>query len=154
MASKVAAAKMAAWSGVRTVIADAGRRGVVPDAIAGAAGVGTIVRPRPQRLAARKLWIAFAVGASGVLRVDDGARRALLERGTSLLPAGVIGVEGAFAADEAVEVVGADGVVFAKGLVSVGADAVRLMAGRRTSDLPDGSPHEVIHRDDLVIVPG
>jgi glutamate 5-kinase len=154
MASKVGAAKIAAWSGVRTVIADAGRSGVVRDAIDGVTGVGTIVRPRSQRLAARKLWIAFAVGASGVLVVDDGARRALLERGTSLLPAGITAVEGSFAADEAVEVVGTDGVVFAKGLVSVGADAVRLMAGRRTSDLPDGSPHEVIHRDDLVIVPG
>jgi glutamate 5-kinase len=154
MASKVAAAKIAAWSGVRTVIADAGRTGVVRDAIGGVAGVGTIVHPRVQRLAARKLWIAFAVGASGSLVVDDGARRALLERGTSLLPAGITGVEGSFAADEAVEVKGTDGVVFAKGLVSVGADAVRLMAGRRTSDLPDGSPHEVIHRDDLVIVPG
>jgi glutamate 5-kinase len=153
MASKVAAAKIAAWSGVRTVIADAGRSGVVRDAIAAAPGVGTIVHPRTQRLAARKLWIAFAVGASGVLVVDEGARRALLEGGRSLLPAGITTVDGSFSADDAVEVVGPDGAVFAKGLVSVGADAVRLMAGRRTSDLPEGSPHEVIHRDDLVIVP-
>jgi glutamate 5-kinase len=153
MASKLAAAKMAAWSGVRTVIAAADRAGVLGDALAGQAGTGTVVHPRPQRLAARKLWIAFAVGSSGVLVVDDGARKALLERGTSLLPAGLVAVDGDFTAQDAVEVAGTDGVVFAKGLAAVGADAARLMAGRRTSDLPEGSPHEVVHRDDLVLVP-
>jgi glutamate 5-kinase len=154
MASKVAAAKIAAWSGVRTVIGDARRPGVVLDAISGVSGVGTVVHPRPQRLAARKLWIAFAVGAAGTITVDEGARTALLERGTSLLPAGIVGVEGDFEATDAVEIAGPDGIVFAKGLVAVGAEVARASAGRRTSDLPEGAPHEIVHRDDLVIVPG
>ena len=91
--------------------------------------------------------------AGGVVRVDDGARRALLERNVSLLPAGVVGVEGRFEADEAVELAGPDGVVFAKGLVRIGAAALAAVAGRRTADLPEGTPHEVVHRDDLVVLP-
>jgi glutamate 5-kinase len=85
--------------------------------------------------------------------VDDGARRALTRDGRSLLPAGVRDVEGRFAADDAVEVVGEDGRPFAKGLARVSGDTLRAIAGRRTSELPDGTPHEVIHRDDLVVLP-
>jgi glutamate 5-kinase len=153
MASKLAAAKIAAWSGVRAVIAAAERPGVLAEAIAGHPGVGTVVQPRDRRLPARKLWIAFAVGADGVVRVDDGARRALVERGTSLLPAGVVGVEGRFDVDDAVEVADSTGRVFAKGLVRMSASAVRAVAGNRTADLPEGTPGEVIHRDDLVVLP-
>jgi glutamate 5-kinase len=153
MASKLAAAKIAAWSGVRAVIAAADRPGVLADAVDGVAGVGTAVRPREKRLAARKLWIAFAVGSQGRVVVDEGARRALVERGVSLLPAGVREVRGHFVADDAVEVAGPDGGVFAKGLVRVGAVQLAALAGRRTSELPEGVPHEVVHRDDLVVLP-
>src|SRR5688572_15470425 len=90
MASKLAAAKIAAWSGVRAVIAAADRPHVLRGVLANEPGAGTVVRPHDRRLPARKLWIAFAVGASGVVVVDDGARRALTERNTSLLPAGVV----------------------------------------------------------------
>ena len=106
MASKLSAAKIAAWSGVRAVIAQASRPGVLAEAVRGEPGVGTVVLPRSRRLPARKLWIAFAVGSSGTVIVDDGAKRALLERGVSLLPAGVAGVKGSFDADDAVEIVG------------------------------------------------
>jgi glutamate 5-kinase len=153
MASKLAAAKMAAWSGVRAVIAAADRSGVLVAAADGAPGVGTIVRPRERRLSARKLWIAFAVGASGTVVVDGGARTALIERQTSLLPAGVVGVEGSFDADDAVEIAGQDGRVFAKGLVRHPAARIKEWAGRRTSALPPDLPHEVVHRDDLVVLP-
>jgi glutamate 5-kinase len=95
-----------------------------------------VVVPRPQRLAARKLWIAFAVGASGTVVVDAGARRALEERGVSLLPAGVLDVHGGFDADDAVEIAGPDGTVFAKGLVRHPAGRLKELAGRRTSTLP------------------
>jgi glutamate 5-kinase len=153
MASKVAAAKMASWSGVRAVIAAADREGVLADAVAATPGVGTVVHPRQQRISARKLWIAFALESGGRIRVDDGARQALLERGVSLLPAGVTEVEGSFLASDGVEIVGSDEVVFAKGLSQMSAADLRSVAGQRTSDLPDGMLHEVVHRDDLVIVP-
>jgi glutamate 5-kinase len=152
MASKLAAAKIAAWSGVRAVIASAD----VPDVVIGAIEqrtIGTTVHARATRLSSRKLWIAFARGATGRVVVDEGAERALREHGRSLLPAGVREVEGAFEPDEAVEVVGADGGPFAKGLVRYSAADLRAIAGRRTTELPDGTPQVVIHRDDLVVLP-
>jgi len=152
MASKLAAAKMASWSGVRAVIAAAGRSGVLDDAIAGRAGVGTVVLPRARRLSARKLWIAFALPSRGRIVIDDGAVRAVAAGGRSLLAAGVTGVHGDFDADDAVEVVGADGTVVAKGLVRLGATTLRSRAGRRSADLVDGAG-EVVHADDLVVLP-
>ncbi|HWE56684.1 MAG TPA: glutamate 5-kinase [Acidimicrobiales bacterium] len=153
MASKLTAARMAAWSGVRAVIAAASRPSVLADALAGAPGVGTVFVPRSLRLPARKLWIAFAIGASGTVVVDDGARDALTHRNVSLLPAGVIDVAGDFEADEAVELAGPDGKVFAKGLSRHSATAVRGLAGRRTADLPADTVAEIVHRDDLVLLP-
>jgi glutamate 5-kinase len=152
MASKLAAAKMAAWSGVRAVIAAASAPNVLVQAIEGRP-VGTSFAPRGQRLSSRKLWIAFAQGAAGRIVVDDGARAALLERGRSLLPAGVRKVEGDFEPDAAVEVVDEHGRAFAKGLSRYSAATLRSVAGRRTAELPDGLPHEVVHRDDLVVLP-
>jgi glutamate 5-kinase len=153
MVSKLAAAKIAAWSGVRAVIAAADRPGVVAGAVAGEPGIGTVVRPHDRRLPARKLWIAFAVGSAGTIVVDDGARRALVERGTSLLPAGVVDVHGAFDAEDAVEIADSAGRVFAKGLSRHPAARVKEWCGRRTVDLPADLPHEVVHRDDLVVLP-
>ena len=153
MASKLAAAKMAAWSGVRTVIAAASRHGVLRAAVAGEAGVGTVVHPRDRRLPARKLWIAFAVGSSGTIVVDEGARRALASGGRSLLPAGVVDVAGQFEVEDAVEIAGPDGRVFAKGLARYRSALVRQWKGSQTADLPPDVPHEVVHRDDLVMLP-
>jgi glutamate 5-kinase len=152
MASKLAAAKIAAWSGVEAVIADASRPGVLAQVVGSVPGVGTRFRPRDRRLAARKLWIAFAIGASGTIVVDDGARRALTERGRSLLPAGVVAVRGEFAVDDAVEIAGADGSVFAKGLVRQPSGVVAAWAGRRSDQLPEDESPEVVHRDDLVVI--
>jgi len=151
MATKLRAAKMASWSGIRTVIAAAERPGVLPAAVASEPGVGTVVRARDRRLGARKLWIAFARPYEGVLQVDDGARQALVERGTSLLPVGITSASGDFSAGDAVEIADSGGRVFAKGLVRMGAKELRSAAGRRTAELPEGAPHEVVHRDDLVV---
>ena len=152
MASKLAAAKMASWSGVRTVIAAAARPGVLDDAVAGTPGIGTTVLARERRLAARKLWIAFALPAEGQVVVDDGAVAALTRGGRSLLAAGVVGHHGEFGIDAAVEIAGRDGRVVAKGLTRVDSDALALMAGRRSAELIEGSG-EVVHRDDLVVMP-
>ncbi len=153
MASKLAAAKIAAWSGVRVVIASAERPGVLQDALAGVPGVGTVVKPRPARLPARKLWIAFALAAAGTLVVDAGAERALCQDGVSLLAVGVREVRGNFAPDDAVAIAGPDGRVFAKGLVRHSAKALTGWVGWQSSRLPPDVPHEVVHRDDLVILP-
>jgi len=142
MATKVAAAKIAAWSGVRTVIAAAERTDVLADALAAVPGVGTVVQPRTHGISARKVWIAFAVGSSGRVHVDDGARRALTERNSSLLAAGVTKVEGDFYVGDAVEVLDHDGRVIAKGLTRIDATSLRSPGTE--------VPSLVIHRDDLV----
>jgi glutamate 5-kinase len=116
----------------------------VAAALANEPGVGTVFRARESRLSARKLWIAFALGSSGRLTVDDGARSALTSRGRSLLAAGVTEASGAFRPDDAVEISGPDGEVFAKGLVRVYAERATEWIGRRSQ--------VVVHRDDLVLV--
>ncbi|HEY1733631.1 MAG TPA: PUA domain-containing protein, partial [Acidimicrobiales bacterium] len=151
-ASKLAAAKIATWSGVEVVIADGKRPGVLGAVVAGEAAAGTVFRAHQRRLPARKLWIAFALGSSGVLVVDDGARRAVVERGRSLLAAGVVAVHGRFDPDDAVEIVGPDGQVFAKGLVRHSSGRSDEWVGRRSEELPDDLPHEIVHRDDLVLL--
>ena len=152
MASKLTAAKMASWSGVRTVIAAAERPGVLADAVDGSGRVGTVFPPHGRALSARKLWIAFALRPSGRLVVDEGARRALVERGTSLLPSGVVEVSGRFDADDAVEICGPDGVVFAKGISRMPSSRSPAWLGRRSTELPADMPPEVVHRDDLVVL--
>ena len=124
----------------------------VADAIADRPGVGTIVRPQPKPLSARKLWIGFAAEVAGAVRVDDGARRALIERPVSLLPAGVTEITSGFAVGDVIDVLDADGVAVARGRASVGARDLVTVIGSQTRDLPDGMVHEVIHRDDLVVL--
>ncbi len=153
MASKVSAAKIAAWSGVRTVIAAAHRDDVLLDAINGVAGVGTTVAAHERDLPARKLWIAFAVRSSGLVSVDAGARKALERGGTSLLAAGVVGVTGEFDIDDAVEIADESGEVFAKGLVRMSSTTLADASGHSRSELPVEVPAQVVHADDLVILP-
>jgi len=152
MAAKLAAAKMATWTGVRVVIAAANRPGVLQDAIDGRPGVGTIVHPQDRKLSARKLWIAFAVPSQGRIVVDQGARHALVEGAKSLLPAGLVDIVGDFGANSAVDIVLQDGEVFAKGIAKLSSSGLRATLGMRTTDLPDGVIHETVHRDDLVVL--
>jgi glutamate 5-kinase len=152
MASKLAAAKIATWSGVETVIADAKRDRVLASILDGQPGTGTVFRARQSRLSARKLWIAFALGASGVVTVDEGAKRALTEWNRSLLAAGVVSVTGEFSPEDAVEIALPDGSVFAKGLIRYPSARAGQWVGRRSEELPDDLPGEVVHRDDLVVL--
>lgn len=147
VATKIAAARMAAWSGIPTVIADAADPEASIKAVAGEE-VGTWIAPRENRLAARKLWIAFGLPSWGRIRVDAGAARALIERGSSLLAVGVVSVEGEFSVGDAVEVIDASGNLVGKGLAGIGSSMLAKVAGRHTSEVGG----EVIHRDDLVML--
>ena len=151
MASKLAAARIASWSGVETVIAASAHPNVVMAAVRGEA-VGTRFRAHDRHLSARRLWIAFAAEVEGTVVIDDGARTALVERGTSLLPAGVTAVMGSFDADAVVDVVDASGTVVARGMAAMAATQVDAAKGRRTADLSDLTAVEVVHRDDLVVL--
>lgn len=151
MASKLSAARMASWAGVRAVIAKASLPGSLVDAVAGRP-VGTTFLPSNRNLPARKLWIGFATNVEGGVVVDDGARRALVERGTSLLPAGIVEVHGSFGAGDVVEVLDSAGVLVARGIAGTDSDVLRDTKGRRTGDLPANVAHEFVHRDDLLVL--
>ena len=151
MASKFAAARMASWSGTRAVIAAADRADVLVEAAAGLM-VGTTFQPSGRRLPARKLWIGFASQVEGAVIVDDGARRALVERGKSLLPAGVTKVTGDFDEGDVIEVRDSSNAVIARGMTLSASNTLHQIIGKRTTELPSDVAHEVIHRDDLVLL--
>ncbi|MAT03503.1 MAG: glutamate 5-kinase [Acidimicrobiaceae bacterium] len=158
MASKLTAARMASWSGVRSVIGRASREGILADAVSDEL-VGTTFEAHGRVLSARRLWIAFAAEVHGRVVVDDGARRALVDGHKSLLPAGVVAVEGDFEVGHVVDIVTLDpatpdGRIFARGRTSIGSAQLRGSIGRRTADLPDDVNDEVVHRDDLVVIDG
>jgi glutamate 5-kinase len=125
------------------------------DILSGAEG-GTWFAATGRRRATRLLWLAHATEPKGQLVLDDGAVRAVTTRGTSLLPAGVVGVHGAFVAGEPVDLVDTDGVAIARGLVNYDAAEVPTLLGRTTRDLVaelgDGYERELVHRDDLVLL--
>jgi glutamate 5-kinase len=156
MVTKLQAAQKAATSGVPMIIAN-GRTEHVLERLLGGEPLGTYFAPKTDRLGARKRWIAFAVPPQGRLTVDAGAVRALTLGGKSLLPSGVVQVDGDFAAGEVVAVAGeADGKEFARGLVNFDAPELRQIRGAKTRDIEPRlgykSFDEVIHRDNLVIL--
>ncbi len=152
MLSKLAAAKMASWCGIRVVISHAHSEDVVVRALAGER-VGTEIKPHMPPLTARKAWIAFGASPQGKLFVDEGARRALVEKGASLLAVGVRKVDGEFDVGSAVEIADEAGRIFAKGIAKLPADRARSVAGKRSFELGH-DPGEVVHRDDMVVLPG
>jgi glutamate 5-kinase len=152
MATKIEAAEIATESGIGVVLTDAEHAG---QALAGQQ-VGTWFRPRRRRRATRLLWLEHVTESRGRLILDEGAVRALVERRTSLLPAGIVGVEGSFSAGEPVDMVGTDGQAVARGLVNYAASELPRLLGRSTRELaaqlgPEYE-REVVHADDLVLL--
>lgn len=141
VASKVTAARIAAFSRIPTVVASSDVS--VLDVAAGEP-IGTWVEPRQAALPARKLWIGFCQTPRGTITVDEGAARALLDGGTSLLPVGVTVVDGTFHSSDTVDVVTPTGHLLARGMVRMSAAELRERQGRRGGA-------EAIHRDDLVV---
>ncbi|MGH7279246.1 MAG: glutamate 5-kinase [Candidatus Rokuibacteriota bacterium] len=156
MATKLQAAQQAAAAGVGLVIGS-GREDGVLTRILRCEPVGTWFPAKSDRLTARKRWIAFAVPPQGRLTVDAGALQALTRQGKSLLPSGLVSVEGEFSAGEVVAVLGeADGKEFARGLVNFEAGELQRIRGAKTREIEARlgykSFDEVIHRDNLVIL--
>ena len=157
MASKIRAAQVLSASGVPVVIASGLSRRSVLDALEGK-DAGTLILPRTTgKLSSRKLWIAYARHSHGTVLVDEGARKVLLEGGKSLLPAGVIGAQGRFLPGDVVSVADRRGRVFARGIARWGSEQVDRGKGKRSAEvralLGPGTPAEVVHRDDLSILP-
>ncbi|MFD6890797.1 glutamate 5-kinase [Streptomyces sp. NPDC059957] len=154
MATKVEAARIAAAAGIPVVLTSASQ---AADALAGRA-TGTLFHSTGRRSTDRLLWLQHASTPQGHLVLDDGAVRAVTERGSSLLPAGIASIEGDFVAGDPVELRSADGRAVARGLVNFDAKELPQLLGRSTRELArELGPEyerEVVHRDDLVLLQG
>ncbi|HRH82373.1 MAG TPA: glutamate 5-kinase [Thiobacillaceae bacterium] len=155
MLTKILAAKRAARSGAHTVIAS-GREDEVLVRLARGESIGSQLVARSAPLAARRQWLADHLQVGGLLTLDAGAVKALTEQGKSLLPVGVIQVQGVFQRGEVVTCRDAEGRDIARGLVNYGADEARRIARHPSSEilgiLGYVDEPELIHRDNLVLL--
>lgn len=155
MDSKLLAAKMVTDAGELMVVAGGRTENVLPRLLNGEA-IGTLFLPAAseKKRQSRERWIG-AVRPNGQIRVDAGARKALVENHKSLLAAGVIGIEGTFDAGDVIAIVAADGKPIARGLSNYSAEDVRRIAGKKSQEvrtlLAEAAYDEVVHRDNLVM---
>ncbi len=156
MRSKVGSARIVTRTGVPAVIAP-GREPDVLERVLAGADLGTLFVPaKPDVLSARKHWIAYGARPAGAVVVDDGAIAAITQRQTSLLPAGILDVQGDFELGDTVSIVARDGRELGRGLVGYSADDLRAIRGLNSAAIEARlgykSSDEAIHRDDLVII--
>jgi glutamate 5-kinase len=152
MTTKVDAAGIATDAGIPVLLASAAD----VDRALRFADVGTVFHPTGRRTSTRLLWLAHATSPRGRLRLDPGAVTAVVDRRTSLLPAGITSIEGTFAAGDPVDLLDENGNTVARGLVNFDAQELPGLLGRSTRDLArelgPAYEREVVHRDDLVIL--
>ena len=154
MVTKVQAARIATSGGIPVVLTSAA---AATAALAGRP-VGTFFAPAAQPRRARELWLAHATSPRGTLRLDAGAVQAVVAGRRSLLPAGVTSVSGDFAAGDPVDLLDTSGRPVARGLVNFDAAELPALLGRSTRELAHelgpAYERELVHRDDLVLLPG
>ncbi|MFQ5933274.1 MAG: glutamate 5-kinase [Dehalococcoidia bacterium] len=155
MVTKVQAARLATASGVDVVVAD-GREQDVVTRLARGESIGTLFPSPTTRLESRKRWMLSGLNSLGTLRVDSGAAGALVNGGKSLLPAGVVGVEGEFHRGDVVDILDGKGRRIACGLANYDADEVEVIKGAQSGDIEGLLGHqygeEVVHRNNLVLL--
>jgi len=155
MYSKVLSAKQANDYGIPVVVMSGKRRGLLRRLIEGER-VGTYFAPRALKIPSRKGWIAYGIRSKGVVYLDDGAVHAITMKGKSLLPSGILRVEGEFNIGDAVSCLDQSGRRVAKGLTNYSSREVELIKGRKTSEIEKVLGYkysdEVIHRDNLVVL--
>lgn len=154
MLSKINAAKKVTAAGIPMVIANGGRPDVLKKLFSGK-DVGTFFTPKKKKLKSRKCWIAFTLKPKGVIRIDDGAAEAILNRGKSLLPSGIVGVEGEFGVGAPVEFRNTDDETLGTGLVNYSSTDILKIMGLKSSQIKNRLGHkpydDVIHRDNLAV---
>lgn len=156
MASKLASARSASHRGIPTVIANGQTPGTLTRVLQPDFNTGTLVLASDTPISNRKHWIAYGMPAHGTVVLDNGAVRAVSERGSSLLPSGVIEIRGTFRPGECIGLMTADGRIFARGLVAYDSEACRRIQGLGSKSIAETLGYhmgdEVIHRDDLVLL--
>jgi glutamate 5-kinase len=155
MASKVGSARIATRTGIPAVVAPGREPDVLPRVLRGD-DVGTLFIPMKRELTARRHWIAYGAKPAGTLVVDEGAAAAVSRHHKSLLPAGILSVDGEFQVGDTVAVATRDGNEIARGLVAYAAEDLRRLCGAKSSAIDRilgwRGADEAIHRDDLVVV--
>ncbi len=154
MLSKIKAAKKVTAAGIPMIIARGEKPNILLKLFSGEAH-GTVFIPKEKKMASRKCWIAFSSKPRGVLTLDDGAVTAVLKKGKSLLPSGILHVEGEFKMGAPVQFKGNTGDILGTGLVNYSAEDIRQIMGIRSGMIRKRLGHksfdEVIHRDNLAI---
>jgi glutamate 5-kinase len=154
MLSKINAAKKVTAAGIPMVIANGGKPDVLKKLFSGKY-VGTFFTPKKKKLKSRKCWIAFTLKPKGVIRIDDGAAEAIVNRGKSLLPSGIVGVEGEFSVGAPVEFRKTDDKILGTGLVNYSSTDIRKIMGLKSNQIKNclgQKPYDdVIHRDNLAV---
>jgi glutamate 5-kinase len=154
MSSKIKAARKVTSAGIPMIIAGGSKPDILLRLIGGETH-GTFFVPKPRKLACRKCWIAFNLKPAGALFIDQGAARAIVDRGKSLLPSGITGVDGEFGVGAAVACKTVENLTVGIGLVNYSAADIRAIKGLKTTQIQDllgSKPYdEVIHRDNLAI---
>jgi glutamate 5-kinase len=152
MASKVEAARRATLGGANVVVADARVADTLARVLAGE-DVGTLFVAAPDRLNAKKYWIAFTLRPHGDILLDRGATEAVRAKGKSVLSVGVVGVRGDFRAGDAVRLIDGDGKEIARGLARCSTADVAMAAGKARDDLPEelAALAVVVHADEMVV---
>jgi glutamate 5-kinase len=154
MQTKIQAAKIAGNAGIPMVIAQGKEPAVLDDILEGRE-VGTLFLPKEYKLHHRKRWIAFGAELRGALYVDQGAERAIIQAGKSLLPIGVIGLEGNFEPGDIVSIQTADHKEFARGIVDYGVDNVKRIMGHQSHEIEGILGHKdydyIVHRNNMVL---
>jgi len=155
MYTKLMAARMAMSSGIPMVIANSREKDIIRKIVNGEKK-GTMFIPSGDRIQARKHWIAFGSLSHGRIRIDNGAREALVHYGKSLLPSGIIEVEGEFDRGTIISLISDRYKEIARGIVNFSSEEIRLIMGKQTDEIESilGSKDydEVIHRDNLTIM--
>lgn len=157
MKTKIEAADMAVVMGVPTIIGSGISENTITDIFV-AKPVGTLFLPKQVGLKSRKHWIAYTLKAKGSIYVDDGAARAVVKGGKSLLPKGVVEIRDSFRAGDLISLISPDGEEFARGLVNYSSKELSEIKGLNTKEIEGilGYKYtdEVIHRDNLVLMVG
>lgn len=158
MITKIRAARVLIIAGIDMVICDGRRRDCIIDAVMGkSVGTRFTAASKPHFITPKKLWIALGDTARGSLVVDKGAKKALIDKGGSLLVVGVAAVRGSFEAGDIIDVEDDTGYLFARGKVSSSSDELELAVGMPSETLKsnrllcDLANKAIIHRDDLVV---
>ena len=155
MRTKIKAARKVTVQGTPVIIANGRREGVLKEIIKGRPW-GTLFLPEKHSLSRKKHWIAYTLKPRGEIVLDEGARKALVEKGKSLLPSGIVAVEGRFGVGSCVGCLDQEGRRVAKGLVNYSSSDLEKIKGLKTSEIETRlefkQSDEAIHRDNLVVI--